>query len=399
MDELVRFRERFPILSKKTYLVSHSLGAMPASVAVRMQEYTDAWAERGVTAWADEWWDMPLRAADPIARLLNAPEGSVAMHPNVTTMQQVILSCFEDPSVRREKNVIVTEERHFPSIIYLLRRWADGHGAELRLVPSDDGVSIDPQRMIDAIDETTFLVPMSHVLFRSAYVQDARSIIEKAHSVGALVVLDAYQSVGVLPVDVRQLNVDVLLGGVLKWLCGGPGGAFMYVRPDLLRTLQPRFTGWFAHRRPFDFDPGEMEFRDDAFRMLNGTPSIPSYYAATEGPRIILEAGVQNIRSKSLRQTRLLLDGARDRGWKVNSPENDKERGGTVSIDVPHGLEVSRALIDQGILVDYRRGGGIRIAPHFYNTDNEVRAAIDAIGTILTTRTWKSYTGDRGLVT
>ena len=399
MDELIRFRKQFPILSQKTYLVSHSLGAMPASVAVRMKEYTDTWAEKGVTAWADEWWDMPVTAAEPLARLLNAPAGTVALHPNVTTMQQIVLSCFEDPALRRGRNVIVTEEQNFPSILYLLRRWCESHDTELRLVPSSDGVVVDTQRMIDAIDEKTFLVPMSHILFRSAYIQDAHAIIEKAHSVGAIVVLDAFQSVGVVPVDVISLGVDILLGGVLKWLCGGPGGAFMYVRSDLLKTLQPRFTGWVAHRRPFDFDPAEIDLREDAFRMLNGTPTIPSLYAASEGPKIILEAGIDAIRKKSLRQTKVLLEAARENEWKSNTPLKDHERGGTVSLDVPHGLEVSRALIDQGILVDYRKGGGIRIAPHFYNTDEEVRAAIDAISTIITTRTWKSYEGDTGLVT
>jgi len=198
---------------------------------------------------------------------------------------------------------------------------------------------------------------------------------------------------------VQDLGVDVLLGGVLKWLCGGPGGAFMYVRPDLLKTLQPMFTGWVAHRRPFDFDPGDIDLREDAYRMLNGTPTIPSLYAATEGPRIILEAGVEKIRAKSLRQTRLLLEAAAERGWNLRSPLDDASRGGTVTIDVPHGLGVSRALIDQGVLVDFRKGGGIRIAPHFYNTDDEVRAAIDAIGTILATRAWKSFEENSGLVT
>jgi len=264
MDRLTIFRDQFPILSRSTYLVSHSLGAMPVSVFERMKEYADTWAEKGVAAWADEWWDMPVTAAEPLGRLINAPPGSVALHPNVTTMQQIVLSCFEDEAQRRGRNVIVTEERNFPSILYLLRRWSEGHGTELRLVPSSDGVTIDTQRMIDAIDEKTFLVPISHILFRSAYIQDARAIIEKARSVGALVVLDAFQSVGILPVDVQSLNVDILLGGVLKWLCGGPGGAFMYIRPDLLTSMQPRFTGWVAHRRPFEFDPGDVDLREDA---------------------------------------------------------------------------------------------------------------------------------------
>jgi len=398
-DSLERFRDRFPILSRTTYLVSHSLGAMPVTVRQRMMEYATTWETKGVTAWADEWWDLPMRAAEGISRLINAPEGTVAMHSNITTMESAVLSCFDDGELRRGRNVIVSEERNFPSVLYLLRAWTRSHGAELRLVPSDDNITVDTQRMVDAIDEDTFLVPMSHVLFRSAYVQDAKAIIEKAHAVGALVVLDAYQSVGILPVDVRNLEVDILLGGVLKWLCGGPGGAFMYVRRDLLQRLTPGFTGWVAHKRPFAFDPGEIELREDAFRMMNGTPSIPALYAATEGPNIILEAGVGNIRAKSLRQTALLIEAANREGWNVHSPVRDADRGGTVTIDPPHAYEVSRAMIAQGILVDYREGAGIRIAPHFYNTDMEVRAAADAVRTILETRTWEKFQGERGFVT
>jgi kynureninase len=398
-DTLLRFRNQFPILDRKTYLVSHSLGAMPETVYERMKEYAETWDLQGVSAWANGWWDMPVKAAASVADLLNAPPESVAFHPNVTTMEAIVLSCFEDATLRGTRKKIVTEERNFPSVLYLLRRWAAAHDARLDLIPSDDGVTIDTQKMVDAIDEDTFLVPITHVLFRSAYIQDVKAIIEKAHAVGAYVVLDAYQSVGVLPVDVKELDVDILLGGVLKWLCGGPGGAFMYVHPDVMKRLQPRFTGWAAHQRPFEFDPGDIDYRDDAFRMLNGTPTIPSLYAALEGPRIIREAGVGRIREKSIRQTSILIEAAREHGWKLHSPVTVEERGGTVTLDVPHGLEVSRALIHEGILVDYRKGGGIRIAPHFYNTDEEVRAAVDALGTILSTRTWESFSGDTGLVT
>lgn len=321
------------------------------------------------------------------------------MHPNITLIEGIVLSCFEGIGRKSARNKIVCEALNFPSVIYLYQRWSEAHGCELTLVPSEDGVTIDLQRLLDAIDERTLLVPISHVLFKSAFIQNARAIIEKAHKVGAFVVLDAYQSVGVVPVNVKELQVDVLVGGVLKWLCGGPGGAFLYVRPDLVRTLTPRLTGWFAHPEPFAFDPGPMRYRDDAFRFLNGTPAIPALYAAAEGPRIIKEVGVDRIRAKSIRQTSFIMKSAAEIGLAVRSPLNDKERGGTVTLDVPHGYEVTQELIERDILVDYREGAGIRLSPHFYNTDEEVSYALTQIDEILKTRAYERHRGSRTLVT
>ena len=398
-DDLLKFRGQFPILEQQNYLISNSLGAMPASVFNRLQEYAELWSSRGVKAWADQWWEMPVTAGDAIAPLIGAKGGEVSFHANITSIEQSILSCFDRSSKRKKKTRIVCEEPNFPSVIYLLRTWAESHGAELVLVPSEDGISVDLERMLEAIDERTFLVPISHVLFKSAFIQDAKSIIEKAHAVGAFVALDAYQSVGVLPIDVKDLNVDFLLGGVLKWLCGGPGGAFLYVRPDLLRTLEPGFTGWFAHRRPFEFSSGPIEYREDAFRFLHGTPSIPALYAATEGPSIIRQAGVERIREKSLRQTGIILAAAKQEGFSVRTPMDPARRGGTVSVSVPHAFEVSRVLLHEGIAVDYREGAGIRIAPHFYNTDDEVRSAMERIHGILEDQSYQRFVGSRTTVT
>ena len=398
-DDLLTWRPEFPILERTTYLVSHSLGAMPRGVYDRLKEYADIWSARGVKAWAEGWWEMPVDAGNIIADMINARTGEVSIHPNVTLMQAVILSCFDDGSLRRGRRKIVCEEMNFPSVLYLLQDWAETHGAHLDTVPSDDGITVDTQRLCEAIDEDTFLVPISHVLFKSAYIQDASAIIEKAHRVGAIVVLDAYQSIGVLPVDVQELGVDILVGGSVKWLCGGPGAAFLYVRPDLRKRLRPRLTGWVAHRDPFGFNTGPMDQREDGFRFLNGTPSIPSMYAAAEGARIVREAGVERIREKSLRQTSLLIACADSKGFAVRTPREHLRRGGTVTIDVDHGLEVSRALIDRGIVVDYRKGAGIRIAPHFYTTDAEVRAAVDALEDIVETRTWERFVSSSGLVT
>ena len=398
-DPLLRWRSEFPILEHTTYLISNSLGAMPRSAAVRLQEYAQIWATKGVRAWKDAWWEMPLSVGDVIAPLIGADAGQVTMHPNITLMEAIVLSCFEAPGTSPGRTRVVCEDLNFPSVLYLLRKWTATHGKQLHLVRSDDGVTVDTGRMVDAIDERTLLVPLSHVLFRSAYIQDVRAIIEKAHSVGALVVLDAYQSVGTMPVDVKALGVDVLLGGVLKWLCGGPGGAFLYVRPDLARTLEPRLTGWLAHRRPFDFDPGEIEYTDSAYRFLNGTPAIPALYAASEGPRIIASVGLEEIRRKSIRQTSMIIAEADRRGWTVHTPREVSRRGGTVTIELPHAFEVAQELIERSILVDYRKGAGIRVAPHFYTSDEELSGALREIGSILDDGSYRRHIGKQSVVT
>ncbi len=398
-DRLLQWRKEFPILEKKTYMISNSLGAMPHSVYDRMQEYAETWATKGVKAWADEWWEMPVRVGDVIAPLIGARPGNVTMHPNITILQAIILSCFEGDGRDPKRTKIVSEDLNFPSVLYITGRWAKAHQAELMLVESDEGVTVELQRMLDAIDERTLLVSISHVLFKSAFVQDAKAIIEKAHRVGAHTILDAYQSVGILPVDVEELGVDFLVGGVLKWLCGGPGGAFLYAHPMRTEHLKPNLTGWFAHKRPFGFELGEMEYRDDAWKFLNGTPSIPALYAAAEGPKIIKQVGVQNIREKSIRQTSQLIRWAEQHGFKVRSPLDAEKRGGAVTLEVPHGYEVSQALIARDILVDFREGAGIRIAPHFYNSDEETENVIEAIVEILQQKSYERFSAKRDVVT
>ena len=395
----MQYRSMFPILKDKNYLISNSLGAMPDSVYGRMKDYADIWATKGVAAWNDEWWEMAVKTGGVIAPVIGAGPGELSMHPNITTIQSVILSCFDNENNRRGRGKIVSESMNFPSVIYITRAWAQSRGCILHLVPSDDGIRIDTQNMLDAIDEDTFLVTMSHILFKSAYVQDAKAIIAKAHSVGAYVMLDAYQSVGVYPIDVKELGVDFLAAGVLKWLCGGPGGCFLYVRPDVHSRLAPGFTGWFAHQRPFDFDTGEMEYRTDAYRFLNGTPSIPALYAVTEGPKIIQEIGIKAIRERSVAMTKLIIEQADHYNFTVNSPREEEHRGGTVTVDVPHGYEVARELIERNIIVDFRKGAGIRIAPHFYNTGNEVIAAVDAINDIIASGTYNKHKDVKSVVT
>lgn len=394
-DPLLELRAEFPILERTTYLVSNSLGAMPRATADRMAEYAEAWNEWGVRAWAREWWDMPIRVGNEVAPLLGAREGEVAMVPNVSMAQAAVVSAV---SFRAPRNALVTTELDFPSVRYVYERLATKLGARLVVVPSDDGITIDQARLLEAIDERTALVAVSHVLFKSAYVMDAAAICRRAREVGALVSLDAYHAVGVLPVDVQELGVDFLSGGVLKWLCGGPGGSFLYVRPELSRTLEPAVTGWQAHARPFGFEP-QMEYAEGAERWLGGTPPIPALYAAQEGPRLVRRAGVQRVRDKSTRQTGRLIELAREHGWRINSPTETDRRGGTVTVEVPYGYEVAQALLARQILVDYRAGAGIRIAPHFYTRDDEVDLAIASIAEIIDSGEWKAFAGSRAIVT
>jgi kynureninase len=394
-DPLLRFRPEFPILEHTTYLVSNSLGAMPRGVERRVAEYASDWARHGIRAWVKGWWEMPVTVGDEIAPLIGAGAGDVVMFPNVTIAQAAVLSALDYAPPR---DTIVMTALDFPSVRYVYDALAARLGARIVVVPSEDGIGIDLDRLLAAIDERTRLVAISHVLFRSAFIMDADAICQHAHAAGALVSLDAFHSVGVMPVDVERSGTDFLTGGVLKWLCGGPGGCFLYVAPRLRDRLAPSLTGWQAHARPFAFEP-EMEYAATSFRWLNGTPVIPALYAATEGPRIIRAAGVDAIRDKSVRQTTRLIELADARGYRVYAPRDSARRGGTVAFAVPHGYEVSQELLAREILVDYRPEAGIRVAPHFYTSDEELERVVVAIDEILESGVWRRHAAHRAAVT
>src|ERR1700761_5546671 len=386
-DELLKWRGDFPILDRSTYLISNSLGAMPRGVYSNLQSYADMWATRGVKTWEEGWWDMAVGVGDKIAPLIGAGPGEISLHQNVTTTQAVISSCFD---FRGPRNKVVMTELEFPSIqnFYHEQRRM---GARVELVPTSDPVRFDLDKFLAAIDETTLLVPISLVLFRSSFIVDARAIVEKAHRVGAHVILDVFQATGTLPFDVRELGVDFAVGGVLKWLCGGPGVAYLYVREDLRAKLRPALTGWLAHRRPFGFEIGAVDRRDDSFGFLNGTPHIPALYACQPGLEILNKVGVHAIREKSVRLTTRLLAAARARGWRVNTPENTAERAGTVSVDCPHAAEVCRELIARNVMIDFRPKAGIRFSPHFYNRMEECDFGLAQIEDILKTNAWEKH--------
>jgi kynureninase len=378
----MQYRAEFPILDRTTYLISNSLGAMPRGVYDAMKGYADTWAMRGVRAWEERWWMLAAEVGDEIGVLMNAPKGSVSTHQNVTTCQAVVASCFDFSGKR---NKVVYSDMNFPSVMYFWEA-QQPRGARVHMVKTDDGITVPLERMLDAIDETTLLVPMSHVIFRSAFIQDAKAIIDKAHKVGAMVVLDTFQSLGTVPVDVQALNTDFACGGVLKWLCGGPGVGYLYVRPDLGNKLKPTFTGWTADQNPFAFEIGPVRYTDPPYRFMNGTPHIPALEAARPGLKIIADAGIERVREKSKRQTARLIELASQHGWRVNTPRDAEKRGGTVSIDMPDAQEVCRELIKREILVDYRPKAGVRMSPHFYNTDEELEIGISAVEEILKER-------------
>jgi kynureninase len=361
-------------------MISNSLGAMPNRAREMALAYVDKWADRGVRAWEEEWWLLPKSVGNHLASLLHAAPDSITMHTNVTTTQAVILSCFSFGGPRH--NVIMVD-MEFPSLKYLYREWTEAHGGRLEIVPCPDGVTVPTEQLLDAIDETTLLVPISHVLFRSSYLVDAAAIIKKAHDVGALVVLDIYQSIGSLPVDVEALNVDFAVGGCLKWLCGGPGACFLYVRPDLKVKLRPHYTGWLAHERPFAFEKEPIELSTDSYRFMNGTPPVPSLYLCRPGLDIVTEIGVDRIRRRSEEMTSMIVELARERGWRTTVPEKPEERGGTVAVDVKNGSEVADELNRRDFLVDFRPQAGIRLSPHFYTTDQEIIETIEEIEKIL----------------
>ena len=371
MQPLESYRDRFPILGHTTYLINHSLGAMPVGAEEGLRRYAREWRERGVRAWEEGWWETSVAAGDRLARIVGAPPGSIAMHQNVAVAEAVVLSCFEFEPPR---NRIVFGEGEFPSVRYL-QQAQRRHGAELEIVENDEAV-------IAAIDERTLLVPISHVLSMTGEIQDVEGIVRRAHEAGALVVLDAYHSAGTVPLDLSALEVDFAVGGSVKWLCGGPGAGWLYVRPDLAERLEPTFTGWQAHARPFAFEP-ELEYAEGAWRFLTGTPNVPALYAATAGYDLIAEVGVERIREHSLRQTGLLAELLEAAGFEVASPRSAGGRGGAVVVRTPEAEAVQRELDAREIVCDVRPGVGIRFGPHFFTTDDEVRHAAAQLAEIV----------------
>jgi kynureninase len=374
-DPLLRWRPEFPILDTCTYLVSHSLGAMPRRAGQWLARFADEWNQRGVRAWHEGWWETGRLTGNLLAPILGAQPNTITLHQNVTVAQAVIASCFS--FVGRRRNIVL-QDLDFPTNHYLFEGFRR-YGAETVYVASGQSIRAPVDRLVDAIDEHTVLVPLSLVLFRSGALQDVSPVVEKAHRVGAHVILDIYQAAGTVPVDLAALGVDFAVGGSVKWLCGGPGAGYLYVRPDLIRTCRPSVAGWAAHAEPFEFETGPIRPADTIDRFQSGTPNVAAWYAARAGYEIVAEIGVSAIRERSLRLTRRLIDAAHTHGWRLNTPVADADRGGSVVIDLPDAARVTEELLRREVIVDFRPAAGIRLAPHFYNTEEDVDRAVQAM--------------------
>lgn len=383
------WRDRFPILDSTTYLVNHSLGAMPETVYERLRAFADQWAQRGVRAWGEGWWTSPIDVGNVLGRILNAPENSVVMHQNVSVIQALVASCLDFSGKR---NRVVYTDQEFPSNMYVWEGMRS-RGAKIVTVPTE-GVEIDLPRLLEAITEETLIVPISLVQYKTHYLLDAQAICKRAKEVGAIVLLDAYQATGTVPIDVRALGVDMVCGGSVKWLCGGPGAAYLYVRPDLLPKFEPRITGWAAHEDPFAFETGPQRYAHDVRRMLHGTPSVAAFLAATAGYEIVIEAGVEAIRAHSIRMTELLRKQLIGAGFPIHSPVDPARRGSTLTVGLradENGPAFVKALEERGILVDHRPGAGIRVSPHFYTLEDELDEFAETLVELREKRRWQSH--------
>lgn len=376
-SDLLALREQFPALASSVYMISHSLGAMPRAAQVALNEYAQLWVEKSITAWED-WIKESKQAAARIEKILGAASGTVQMATNVSQVQATLASCLDYAGPR---NRVVYTSLNFPTVSYVWKA-EERRGAEVVVVPSDDGIGVPTERLLAAIDERTLVVPISHVLFRSSFIQDAAAIVKRAHEVGAMVILDTYQSAGTIPLDVTALGVDFVCGGSVKWLCGGPGAAYLYVRPDLIPRFAPRTTGWFAHRAPFAFTMPDQEYAEDVSRYGGGTLAIAPLYQARAGAELIGRIGVTAIRQKSLRQTAHMLKRAAEAGYRINSPQSESQRGGTVVMDFAGADKVCAELNRRKFFCDHRPGGGLRASPHFYTTDAEVDRFMDEVETL-----------------
>ena len=370
--DLLELRAEFPILAHTTYLINNSLGAMPRAVEDEVARFASDWGERGVRAWSEGWWEMAVETGDLLAPLLGVQAGSIAMHQNVAVAAEVFFSCFDYPP---ERNRIVYTALNFPNVMYL----AEGQrrkGAEIVVVPSDDGIGVPTERLLAAIDERTRIVPISHTLFRSAFVQDAEAIARRCREVGAILLLDVYQSAGVLPIECERWGVHAAVGGSVKWLCGGPGAGFLWVNPEIADTLEPSFTGWMADDEPFAFRPGPIHYAKSPWRFLTGTPNIPALYSCRPGYKIVAGVGTRRIRERSLALTSHLMAAAEEAGFEVRTPRDPKHRGGTVSVWHPEAERLCQGLIAREVICDYRPGAGVRLSPHFFNTEEECEHAV-----------------------
>ena len=371
MADWTAWRSEFPILGRKTYLNSCSLGALSHRALARIARFHEQWHSYGAAAWYELWMAATGELRGRVAQMLGATDDEIALVASTSAGLATVASSLDYGARPR----VVISELDFPTLGY---QWMARGDVEVVRVPSDDGATIDPARFAEAVDERTAVLATSHVFFTTGAIQDLRALAGIAHGHGALFLVDAYQSVGQVPVDARAVDADILLTGPLKWLLGGPGLAYLYVRRERIAALQPRIAGWFGAKDQFSFDITHLEFRDDAARFELGTPSLPTVHAALGGQEIIDEIGVAAIRERNGALTERLIERAVAAGYRVRCAPTAEQRSAIVMIahDDPHAAVAT--LAENDVIVD-ARPGYVRVSPHFYNTEDEVDLVIDIL--------------------
>lgn len=373
LQELESYRAEFPILARKTYLNSCSLGALSTRSIAGVQEFLELWATLGASAWYEIWLGEIAGLRERCARVINASPHEIALSPCISTALNSVASALD---YSKRPKIVVTD-MDFPTVPYQwLARARDG--VEVVYIRSEDHITIPVEQFAEVVDERTALVATTHVFFTSGYIQDIKTIAEIAHAKGAYLLVDGYQAAGQLPVDVKASDVDFYLSGGLKWLLGGPGIAFLYVRNELIGKLEPTSTGWFAHRKQFAFDPYHFAFSEDARRFEYGTPAVAAVYAFNRGLDIVLEIGTSRIRQRTSYLVADLVRRLREAGMTLCIPSRQEDHAGIVMVATEDPARVVRGLAERDIIVDHRPGR-VRISPYFYNTTAENALLVNAM--------------------
>ncbi len=362
------WREEFPGLQKSTYLNTVSLGQLSQRSRRAVNHFMDEWSTYGAAAWYRFWLEEVDALRGEFARTIGAKKEEIAILPNISSALAAVSSCFEFT----DRSRVVSCELDFPTITHHFLA-KESQGVESSILPSPDRISVPVESFAASINERTALIATCRVYFTSGFIQDVQQLADIAHQKGALCLIDDYQGTGQIPIDVNQAGVDFLISGGLKWLIGGPGVAYLYVRGELIADLKPTVSGWFAHNRQFDFDPFKLEYREDARRFEAGTPAVPAVYAARAGLEIINEIGTHEIRRRSAELSQDLIARLKAHGYSLRIPANPKQQASIIIVELDNPLEVTHSLAEQNIIVD-KRPGAVRISPYFYNTveENEI---------------------------
>jgi len=370
----IQARDEFPILRNRNYLNSCSLGALSHRAEAYLDDFRDRWHTMGASAWYEHWLGRTALLRSRIEAFAGGEEGSIALLPSTSSALSAVAESLHR-AVGEGRNRVICSELDFPTLGY---QWAVKPEIELVVLPSRDGIGMDPQQYAEVVDERTLVLATSHVFFTTGFVQDISKLATTAHESGAYCLIDGYHGAGQVPLDLSTTGVDFYTCGPLKWLCGGPGLSYLYVRPELIPALEPRITGWFAARNAFDFDIRDFQFHDDARRFEMGTPALPTVHTALGGQEIIDEVGMEAIHRRNQELTALLVNECKERGYSLTIPEDENHRSAIVMIRNSDPPGAVAHLAGEGIIVDHRPGH-VRVSPHFYNTEDEIQHFLEVL--------------------